>query len=132
MQTETKKLLLDVLDACEAIQEFTNGKTFADYMNECLLRAGTEQQFEIIGEALNRRRRQDAGIATEITSLEQIIDFRIRIIHGYDSVDHIIVWPTVEDDLPILQDASTIRKTGRVSGYGCKHPYLDIDGIALK
>ena len=59
MPIETKKLLYDVLTACEAIEEFTNGKTFADYLGDRLLRAGTEREFEIIGEALGRLRRFD-------------------------------------------------------------------------
>ena len=31
------------------------------------------------------------------------MDFRNRIIHGYDSVDDVIVWRTIQDHLPILK-----------------------------
>lgn len=103
MQTEAKKLLFDVLNACEAIEEFTTDKTFADYLANRLLRAGTEREFEIIGEALSRLRRVDQSIADSISSLGQIVDFRNRIIHGYDSVDNAIVWAAVQNDVPILK-----------------------------
>ena len=35
-------------------------------------------------------------------SLRRIVDFRNRIIHGYDAVDDVIVWSTVERHLPVL------------------------------
>jgi uncharacterized protein with HEPN domain len=31
------------------------------------------------------------------------VDFRNRIIHGYDSVDDVIVWCTVHHHLPALK-----------------------------
>jgi uncharacterized protein with HEPN domain len=42
------------------------------------------------------------GTAARITALRRIVDFRNRIIHGYDSVDDVIVWQTVEHHLPLL------------------------------
>lgn len=70
MRTEVKKLLFDVLSACDAIQEFIGDKTFANYLTDRLLRAGTEREFEIIGEALGRLRRQDDIVASKISSLD--------------------------------------------------------------
>ena len=58
MELETKKLLLDVLTSCEAIQEFTDGKSFSDYEQSRLLRSATEREFEVIGEALGKLMRK--------------------------------------------------------------------------
>ncbi len=102
MELETKKLLLDVLTSCEAIQEFTQDKTFPDYEKSRLLRSATEREFEVIGEALGRLRRLNPNVSTQISSLDAIIAFRHRIIHGYDSVDDVIVWNTIQRHVPIL------------------------------
>jgi len=102
MELEVKKLLLDVLTSCEAIEEFTSRKSFSDYENSRLLRSATEREFEVIGEALGRLRRLNPTIAEKITSLDAIIAFRNRIIHGYDSVDDVIVWNTIQQHVPVL------------------------------
>jgi uncharacterized protein with HEPN domain len=102
MELETKKLLLDVLTSCEAIQEFTDGKSFSDYERSRLLRSATEREFEVIGEALSRLRKLNPNSAGQITSLDAIIAFRHRIIHGYDSVDDVIVWETIQRHVPTL------------------------------
>ena len=52
MKSESKKLLYDVLIACRQITEFNENKTFEEYSDNELLRAGTERKFEIVGEAL--------------------------------------------------------------------------------
>ncbi|HEY1716722.1 MAG TPA: HepT-like ribonuclease domain-containing protein [Verrucomicrobiae bacterium] len=104
MEREAKKLLLDILTSCRAIRDFTSGKSFHDYEQTRQLRSATEREFEVIGEALNRLRRLVPDVAAKISSTETIIAFRNRIIHGYDSVDDLIVWNTVQNDLPALQD----------------------------
>ena len=102
MEREAKKLLLDVLTSGRAIQEYTSGKTARDYEQSRLLRSATEREFEVIGEALSRLRRLAPEVAAQITSTENIIAFRNRIIHGYDSVDEVIVWSTIQNNLPLL------------------------------
>jgi uncharacterized protein with HEPN domain len=102
MQLEAKKLLLDVLTSCEAIQEFTAGKSFPEYEQSRLLRSATEREFEVIGEALGKLRRLDVNMSAQISSLDAIVAFRHRIIHGYDSVDDVIVWNTIQQNVPVL------------------------------
>ncbi len=51
---------------------------------------------------MNRLRRLAPEVAVKITSADAIIAFRNRIIHGYDSVDDVIVWSTIQDSLPVL------------------------------
>lgn len=103
MQLEARKFLLDVLTSCDAIQQFTSGKSFEEYTASRLIQSATLREFEVIGEALNRLRKQFPETATEISSLDDIIAFRNRIIHGYDSVDEIIVWNAIQNDLSALR-----------------------------
>ena len=102
MTAGTKKLLLDVREAGDSILQHTQGRTLAEYSADRFFRRAVEREFEIIGEALNRLDRLDANMATRITELRRIVDFRNRITHGYDSVDDRVVWGVIEKHLPLL------------------------------
>ncbi len=61
-----------------------------------------DDNFEIIGEAIKRLAQHDAGTAARIDDYRQIIAFRNVLIHGYDLVDHALVWSTIESQIPTL------------------------------
>ena len=44
----------------------------------------------------------DPACAEGIAQYPQIIAFRNILIHGYDLVDHALVWSTVQTQLPAL------------------------------
>jgi uncharacterized protein with HEPN domain len=102
MTVATKKLLLDVREAGESILQHTAGKTLAEYSADRFFRRAVEPEFEIVGEALNRIDRLDPPTAARISELRLIVDFRNRIIHGYDTVDDTVGWGIVEEHLPAL------------------------------
>ena len=102
METEARACLNDVLDAAGALHEFTFGKTFADYIDDHLLRSATERQFGIIGEAISRLSKIDEPTANRITDYRRIISFRNILIHEYDSVDNQVVWNALQYTLPVL------------------------------
>ena len=112
----TRKLLLDVRDAGESVLQHTAEKNLAEYSANRFFRRAVEREFEIIGEALNRIDRLDPPAASRISELRLIVDFRNRIIHGYDTVDDRVVWGIVEKHLPRL-----IEEVGSL---------LDADGAA--
>jgi len=103
MRIEAKKLLEDVRRAAEHISRFVEGKDLSQYVADGLLRSAVERQFEIIGEALNRLRKTDRPAADQITHTSRIIAFRNILIHGYDLVDHEVVWDVTETHLPVLR-----------------------------
>ena|SRR5438105_14135208 len=102
MTVATKKLLLDVREAGESILQHTAGRSLAEYAADRFFRRAVEREFEIIGEALNRLERLDPATAGQISELRRVVDFRNRIIHGYDTVDDTVVWGIIEKHLPIL------------------------------
>lgn len=104
MRDEALKLLTDILEALTEIDAFTAGVDLAGYESDSLRRAAVERKFEIIGEACNRLSLRDEEIFEKITHAPQIIGFRNRLIHGYDAVDHAIVWDVVKTKLPLLRD----------------------------
>ena len=63
-----------------------------------------ERQFEVIGEVLNRLVRTDPAVAERISRISRIISFRNVLIHGYDLVDHEVVWDVIETHLPCLRE----------------------------
>ena len=104
MRLEARKLLEDVRRAGELIAGFVAGKELADFTADPLLRSAVERQFEVIGEALNRLARSDPYVAEQITHTSRIIAFRNILIHGYDLVDHEVVWDVIETHLPLLRE----------------------------
>jgi len=102
MQVEIKKFLADIQEAVEDIIEFTRDKSIQDYIENPLLRAGVERQFEIIGEALNQLSKIDMTTAERLTDYRRIIAFRNILIHGYSVIDDKVVWDVAKIDIPIL------------------------------
>jgi uncharacterized protein with HEPN domain len=103
MRDEALKLLTDIREALEEINAFTEGIDLAHYESDPLRRAAVERKFEIIGEACNRLSLRDEATFEKITHAPQIIGFRNRLIHGYDAVDHAIVWDVLKNKLPLLR-----------------------------
>jgi uncharacterized protein with HEPN domain len=103
MQLEIKKYLYDIAHAAELITQFTAGKDFADYQKDPMLRMAVERAFAIIGEALSRLAKLDAGLATRIAEHTRIIAFRNILVHAYAEVDDRLVWDVIETKLPGLR-----------------------------
>ena len=62
-----------------------------------MMRAATERQFEIMGEALTGLRRVDPDLAASVPDLPLIIAFRNILIHNYAEIDDSRVWEVVQD-----------------------------------
>ena len=102
MQPKAPKLLEDIRDAAAFIGEAARGTGLADYERDRLLRQAIERNFEIIGEAMNRLAQHDPDTAARISKHRRIIDFRNLLIHGYDLIDHRLVWSTIDEEVPVL------------------------------
>jgi len=102
MQPETKKYLYDVLKACEAILDFTKGRTFEDYDRDLMLRSAVERQLMIVGEAMNKAQRLDDEVREHVREVQDIIGLRNVIAHGYAVVENATIWGIVQADVPDL------------------------------
>ena len=102
MQREVRIYLHDIQQACALIAQFTEGKRFADYQADALLRSGVERQFEIIGEAMGMMLKLAPELSDCITDAPHIIAFRNILIHGYARVSNETVWGVVETHLEQL------------------------------
>ena len=72
------------------------------YQSDLKLKRATERNLEIIGEAMNRIMKVSPEL--NIAHSRKIIDFRNRLIHGYDAVSDEIVWSVVKLHLPQLKE----------------------------
>lgn len=102
MTEKSKKYLSDVLMAIHLIREFTiDIEDFNVYDKDRKTQSAVERQLVIIGEALNKLRQIESGIVIE--NDKQIIGFRNRLVHAYDSIDNSIVWVIIKRHLENLK-----------------------------
>ena len=82
MAPDSAKYLWDALQAAERAGRFVQGKTFADYLQDELLRSAVERQVEIVGEALGQLRKVDPTTAATIADLPQAVGLRNVLVHA--------------------------------------------------
>lgn len=103
MTEKSKKYLSDILMAIELIEEFTADiDTFNQFQTDYKTQSAVERQLVIIGEALNKLKQIDTNLS--IKNDRQIIGFRNRLVHAYDSIDNSIVWAIIHRHLKKLKE----------------------------
>jgi uncharacterized protein with HEPN domain len=105
MRREALKRLLDAFEAIEAIERFIENCSLDHYLENELVQSAVERKFEIIGEALKRALEADPSVLTIIPDLRRIVGTRNRIIHVYEAVDQLILWDSINNDLPGLKSS---------------------------
>lgn len=102
MTEKSTKYLYDILEAIKLIADFIGeSKDFNIYNNDKKTQSAVERQLVIIGEALNKFRQSELEI--NIQNDKQIIGFRNRLVHAYDSIDNAIVWAIINVHLEKLK-----------------------------
>jgi uncharacterized protein with HEPN domain len=104
MEHDPRAWLWDVRKAADSIAAFVQGRSFADYAADLMLRSAVERQFEIAGEALNRLSQEAPEVATRLPDLRRAIAMHNALIHGYREVDNATVWQTIHEDLRGLRE----------------------------
>ena len=89
-----------IADSIAAIENYVAGGRDA-FMKERLVQDAVIRNFEVIGEAATRLSPPVRDRSRDVWS--KVIAFRNRLIHGYWSVDPLLVWDVVENDLPRLK-----------------------------
>lgn len=104
--------LSDIVTSIGLIHRYVEGLTFEAYLEDLKVRDAVERRFAVIGEALNRLRRDAADVHTAIDHTAEIAAFRNIIIHVYDQLDHAIVWKVIQTDLAklLIQATDALRR----------------------
>jgi uncharacterized protein with HEPN domain len=71
-----------------------------DYKLDLKTKSAVERQLIIIGEVINKIKKADD---LELSHSKEIINFRNRLVHAYDSIDDAIVWAIKYNHLPKLK-----------------------------
>jgi len=104
MPYDVRQSVMDALNACREIQEYTMGHTLETYHQSSQRVAAVERKFEILGEAFKRIDAADPSFRNRFPEAGEIIGMRNRLIHGYDVVSDAVVWTAVEKRIPHLMD----------------------------
>ena len=92
--------LSHIADSIAAIESYVAGGRDA-FMNDRMIQDAVIRNFEIIGEAASRPSpalRNRPGVPWG-----RIIAFRNRLIHGYWSIDLLLVWDVITHEVPVLK-----------------------------
>lgn len=95
MSERLPKHLEDARYAASLALRFLGGRTLADYREDEYLRSALERQVEIVGEACRRALDDTPDLRQRLPDAALAIGMRNRIAHGYDTLDHAVVFNTV-------------------------------------
>ena len=102
MTNNEKKYLSDINTAIERLYIHLTGIDNEEtYAKNVTVKSAVERELEIIGEAMNYLLHISPDIG--ITTPQQVISMRNRLIHGYDSIDDKVILQVVKDHIPILK-----------------------------
>jgi len=102
MTDKAVKYLSDIQYAISLINDFLKDiEKFSDYQSDLKTQSAIERQLGIIGEAVNKFKKEENIVILSHT--KQIVDFRNRIIHSYDNIDASIVWAILKNHLTIFK-----------------------------
>lgn len=110
MNKADKLRLLDylehILGAIQRITGYTDDMTEAGFLADSKTQDAVIRNIEIIGEAARNVERVHSDFAARHTEVpwSDIYLMRNRIAHGYFSVDVELVWKTIQNDLPLLEE----------------------------
>jgi uncharacterized protein with HEPN domain len=102
MTDQGKKYLTDIIHAIDLIESFTSGiSSYDEYIADLKTQSAVERQLGIIGEAINKFEKNFPD--SILNNARQIVGFRNRLIHAYDTVDPSIIWAIIKKHLDPLK-----------------------------
>ena len=102
MPREPQKHLRDMLDAAHHIVSFTEGIDKDRYAGDLMRKRAAEREFTILGEALNRLKRDNPEVVEQMQHVRAIRSFRNRLVHQYEAVDDTVVFGIIRRYVPLL------------------------------
>ncbi len=114
-QHDDSASLHQMLDHSREAMTLVQGRSRKDLDRERVLTLALCRLAEIIGEAANRVSQRRRERHPEIP-WPQIIGLRDRLIHGYDSINHDMLWQILTVDLPSLTTTLSEIVEGKDAG----------------
>lgn len=95
--------LIDIKEAIDKIQEYTKDLFFDEFSKNSEKIDAVIRNLEIIGEAVKNIPKELKQKHKEI-NWQDIVDMRNIITHEYFGIDTEIVWKTIKESLPTLEN----------------------------
>lgn len=95
-----------LLEALKRIFDYVGDIDEIGFLTNALIQDAVLRNLEIIGEASNKLVRYHDEFIKKYPDVpwEDMYWMRNRISHGYFSIDFEIIWKTIEQDLPVLEE----------------------------
>ena len=108
--------LKDILEAIKKIQTYTHSLNKEQFLTDYLVQDAVIRNLEIIGEAASKIKELNSELYSQL-KLNQAKGMRNVLIHDYNQIDPLIVWQTVQLDIPMLEKliVKAINLKGRQS-----------------
>ncbi len=95
--------LVDIIEACDAIETVLTGVDLPTYRDSRSTRSSVEREFIIIGEAVSALGRVAPDLFDHISHARIVVGFRNVLTHDYAAVDDETVFGVTRDDIPVLR-----------------------------
>ena len=93
-----------IRQAITKIKKYTEHLTRAEFENDELIQDAVIRNIEIIGEATKSLSKEFRKIHSDVP-WRAMSGMRDKLIHDYVGIDFDVVWVTIKEDMPILEDA---------------------------
>ncbi len=103
---DARVTLLQMQDYAHRAQQAVRGRNVQDLSRDDVLRLAIERALEVIGEAANRLPTEFRAKYPDV-EWRRIIGMRNVLIHGYDVIQHEVLWDTVQQSIPTLLNQIT-------------------------
>lgn len=104
MPPSTIEFFNHILDEITFCLEATSDTTYDEFMSNGMLQRAVVRSLEIIGEAV-KKIPKDLTLKYPIVEWKAMAGMRDRLIHNYFGVDYEVVFNTIKQDLPLLQES---------------------------
>lgn len=93
-----------ILQAITKFRKYTENLTREKFENNELIQDAVIRNIEIIGEATKNISKEFGKIHSNVP-WRAMSGMRDKLIHDYVGIDFDVVWETIKEDMPILEDA---------------------------
>ncbi|MHA1210214.1 MAG: HepT-like ribonuclease domain-containing protein [Candidatus Freyarchaeota archaeon] len=102
MNRDYKLFLRDIIQAMESIEKFVEGMSYEEFREDDKTSSAVIRKFEVIGEATKNIPKGVRNKHPEIP-WKRMAGMRDRLIHGYFTIDHKLVWNAIKLEIPDLK-----------------------------